>query len=145
MLPSIQSLHSDRLLAETIITSSTHRQDHADDPVIEKIFAYMKDENSKKKGKRPLPTTATEMSFFIPKFCIGFINYCNWNEEFDIDQSISQIFASSINDQVNLVFRPFSYLHFAYCSALVRPRAPTVQGLYKKDGKFSTRYRGGQE
>lgn len=106
MLSCIQSETSNHKVVETIITSSTHRQDHADDPVLEKIFAYIREENSKKTGRKPLPTTVIEMSFFIPKFCIGFLNYCNWKDEFDINQSISQIFANSINDQVSITFRP---------------------------------------
>lgn len=114
MLPSIQSFCSDDSVLETIITSSTHRQDHADDPVLEKIFAYLREENSKEKARKPLPTTVSDMSFFIPKFCVGFINYCNWIDEFDIGESISQIFASSINDQVSITFRLFQTS--AFCS-----------------------------
>jgi hypothetical protein len=55
--------------AETIITSSTNRQDKKDDPVLEGIFNYLKEVKGKRKGQSP-PSSVDEMSKFITSFCI---------------------------------------------------------------------------
>ncbi|KAJ9626131.1 hypothetical protein H2204_010082 [Knufia peltigerae] len=88
---------------ETVISSSTHRLDHGEDPVLEKIFAYLREEKVASTGRKGkgLPSTVDDMSRFIPKFCIGFFNHCNWKGELEIDKSIYQIFASSINEEAN--------------------------------------------
>ncbi|KIW11826.1 hypothetical protein PV08_09099 [Exophiala spinifera] len=88
---------------QTIISSSTHRLDHREDPVLEKIFAYLREEKVSSTGRKGkgLPSTVDDMSRFIPKFCIGFFNHCNWKGELDIDKSIYQMFACSINEEAN--------------------------------------------
>lgn len=69
---------------------------------MEKIFAYLREEKVASTGRKGkgLPSTVDDMSRFIPKFCIGFFNHCNWKGELEIDKSIYQIFASSINEEV---------------------------------------------
>ncbi|KAL9109115.1 MAG: hypothetical protein Q9227_006206 [Pyrenula ochraceoflavens] len=65
---------------ETIVTCSTHRPDEMEDPVIEKIFNYLRLERGKGKGQ-PAPSSVDEMSKFIVNFCIGFINQATWDTE----------------------------------------------------------------
>ena len=142
MPPPNSSQDANDAAAETVLTSSTHRQDNADDAVIEKIFSYLREENIKGKNRTPLPSTADEMSRFIPKFCIGFFNYCNWKNEFQIEKSIHQIFACSINEQVCILhIMPTSH-NLTLNLSKGGPRGTVIQEFHREDGRHSQQDRG---
>ncbi|KAI0418241.1 hypothetical protein F5X98DRAFT_386463 [Xylaria grammica] len=73
---------------ETIITSSTHRQDGFIDPVIEMMFRQLRDAKTKKHGQPP-PSSVKEMSRFLVLFCVDFINSVRW-KDFSESEKVSE-------------------------------------------------------
>ncbi|THV52679.1 hypothetical protein BGAL_0072g00150 [Botrytis galanthina] len=65
---------------KTIITSSTHRPDGFDDPVIGKMFRLLREAKQKKNGESP-PSSVEELSRFLVTFCVDFINSLRWDED----------------------------------------------------------------
>ncbi|KAI1419254.1 hypothetical protein F5Y12DRAFT_278246 [Xylaria sp. FL1777] len=88
---------------ETIITSSTHRQDGFDDPVIEIIFRQLREAKIRKIGQPP-PSSVQEMSRFLVLFCVDFINSLKWEDlsKFEkgdfVSKSVQLLYEDRIND-----------------------------------------------
>lgn len=87
--------------AETIISSSTHRMDGAQDPILEGIWQHM---NSKEvqSGRASLPSSSYQMAQFITEFCINFFHSatCKVGE---VKELIPEIYKSAINKTVSRV------------------------------------------
>ncbi|PGH26905.1 hypothetical protein AJ80_01488 [Polytolypa hystricis UAMH7299] len=84
---------------ETIITSSTHCRDAAQDPVLEGIFDHLRRPARSHKDQH-LPSSVEEMIKFITDFCVNFINQPMHNvagSEF----SVRQIFTNFISKRAN--------------------------------------------
>ncbi|KAI1174739.1 hypothetical protein F4777DRAFT_552834 [Nemania sp. FL0916] len=91
---------------DTIVTSSTCRQDEFEDPVLELMFRQLREAKLKKHGQPP-PSSVDEMSRFLVSFCADFINSLSWKDfsadeisEFDKEiasKSVQLIYADRIN------------------------------------------------
>ncbi|KAI0895375.1 hypothetical protein F4806DRAFT_469061 [Annulohypoxylon nitens] len=64
---------------ETIITSSTHRPDGFEDPIVERMFHRLREVKQKQIGQPP-PSSVEEMSRFLVLSCIDFINSLGWKD-----------------------------------------------------------------
>jgi hypothetical protein len=96
--PPLSLLLATDAFAETIISSSTHRMDNAQDPVFENVWAAL--QQSKATGKinrSPFPTY--EMLGIITDVCIGSFEEAKWPVGSGLE-SIHQLFENSINDMV---------------------------------------------
>lgn len=104
---------------ETIITSSTHRPDGFDDPVIGKMFRLLREAKQKKNGESP-PSSVEELSRFLVTFCVDFINSLRWDEdappligireEEAASKSIQLLYMEAINNVVSSkAFVPLQY------------------------------------
>ncbi|OJJ50553.1 hypothetical protein ASPZODRAFT_206942 [Penicilliopsis zonata CBS 506.65] len=108
---------------ETIVTCSTHRRDGLADPVVERIWNYLREKKGKGKGQPP-PSSVDEMSRFIVNFCTSFVNETSWEasisgrpqgtcsvvETQSSRKSPREIFAETINkkaDDEKEMFRGF--------------------------------------
>ncbi|KAF2186042.1 hypothetical protein K469DRAFT_687459 [Zopfia rhizophila CBS 207.26] len=98
----------------TIITSSTYRLDKSEDPVLNKVFESLKQTNDKTYGQSP--SSVDEMSRFIIRVCVGFIDHSvvkipNAGESETRDSiSTRQIFANTINSKA--AFEADLFTHF---------------------------------
>ncbi len=106
-------LHPNPALPETIITSSTHRVDDAEDPVVRGIINYLSKEPDR--GKRQhQPDSAYKMARFMVDFCIGFYDRHPEIEGLDektLKTSLSarQIFLDAVNKSVCQSRRPTTH------------------------------------
>ncbi|KAJ8133086.1 hypothetical protein O1611_g544 [Lasiodiplodia mahajangana] len=90
---------------KTIISSSTHRMDKVQDPILEGIWKHMNSDKVKS-GRRSLPSSSYGMAQFITAFCINFFHSATCKVagvgattgEFPpVKESIPEIFKNEIN------------------------------------------------
>ncbi|KAI1935368.1 hypothetical protein LOZ66_005255 [Ophidiomyces ophidiicola] len=86
-------LHVDQLWLwvidhETIITCATHRNDEFDDPVVERIFKQLRDDQKNPNSGRPPPSSARDMALYITQFCINFISTLTWKNSAPSDKKV---------------------------------------------------------
>ena len=89
---------SDIWVLETVLSSSTHRQDKEKDPVLEEIWNYMSSQKVRE-GKVALPSSAYEMAKFITDFCIDFFDHSTCQVG-PMQESMQEIYKNSINKTV---------------------------------------------
>ncbi|ETS77830.1 hypothetical protein PFICI_09892 [Pestalotiopsis fici W106-1] len=70
---------------ETIITSSTHRNDGFHDPVVERLFIQLR-QARKRKNAQPPPSSVKDMSHFIVAFCVDFLHSLKWEDFSPMEQ-----------------------------------------------------------
>lgn len=109
---------------ETIITSSTHRPDGFEDPIVERMFHRLREVKQKQIGQPP-PSSVEEMSRFLVLSCIDFINSLGWKDfapnlaadkfsKEDIgSKPIKSLYADKINQAVSVISVLQSYVHVA--------------------------------
>lgn len=95
---------------ETIISSSTHREDGFDDLFVDKMFEQLRKGSNKGSGQK-VPSSAIEMSHFLFGSCVDFVNNLTWNDvcqEVDnrtkageIHKPILLFYADSLNKAVS--------------------------------------------
>lgn len=95
---------------ETIITSSTHREDDFENLLMDQVWDNLL-QASQKGFREQLPSTATEMSHFLVSTCVNFINSLTWDDvcldkydkfmEVSARKPILLLYADSINDVVS--------------------------------------------
>ncbi|KAI0095733.1 hypothetical protein GGR51DRAFT_544735 [Nemania sp. FL0031] len=90
---------------KTIISSSTHRMDKAQDPILEGIWKHMNSDEVQS-GRRSLPSSPYKMAQFITDFCINFFHTATCkvtevaarsSEVRQVEESIPEIFKNEIN------------------------------------------------
>ncbi|KAI1986702.1 hypothetical protein LOZ53_004600 [Ophidiomyces ophidiicola] len=77
-----------QVVSETIITCATHRNDEFDDPVVERIFKQLRDDQKNPNSGRPPPSSAREMALYITQFCINFISTLTWENSTPSDKNV---------------------------------------------------------
>ncbi|QSZ35438.1 hypothetical protein DSL72_008308 [Monilinia vaccinii-corymbosi] len=87
---------------KTIITSSTSRLDHREDPVLEGVFDSLREAKGKNKGQPP-PSSVDELCKYITSYCIELFDKATLRciKRNNDRLSVRQIFSNSINDATN--------------------------------------------
>ncbi|KAG4433881.1 hypothetical protein IFR05_010640 [Cadophora sp. M221] len=80
---------------KTILSSSTHRLDNEEDPVLEEIWKHMTSQEVRE-GRVALPSSPYEMAKFITDFCIDFFDHSTCPVGL-IDESMHEIYRNAIN------------------------------------------------
>lgn len=85
-------------LPETILSSSTHRLDNEEDPVLEEIWKHMTSQEVRE-GRVALPSSPYEMAKFITDFCIDFFDHSTCHVG-PMKESMHEIYKNAINKTV---------------------------------------------
>lgn len=72
-------LSDSRGFPETIISSSTHREDGFDDLFVDRIIDQLRKGSTMGSGQKA-PSSAIEMSHFLLGSCVDFINSLTWKD-----------------------------------------------------------------
>jgi hypothetical protein len=98
-------------ILDTIITSSTHREDEFDDLLVERIFHQLREGSGKGSGQK-IPNSATEMGHFLISSCVDFMGKLTWKDVCREDDDKIQedakhkpvllLFADKLNEAVSM-------------------------------------------